>query len=191
MQAQTSRNADISVGQEVTPVIVKIGGGDATPAAAPGRQTYSISIASDFMTFQDQSGASWQKASSNLPGRIHELTVEDGNLQPVYCNVLPQSNALTTVDITFETANGTEKLSLGEQKDGDNFRLAAQSSSVSFEVTTPAPHGHWKASAASFLGKPVKVTLKQTSSTGEHLVEFEYLFNHAEISLGIDFHYQQ
>lgn len=192
MKPQTSQSTDIPVTQEVTPVIVKIGGGDSAPAVATGTKTYNVNIACDLMKFQDESGESWNQASSNLPGRIHELGVQEGNLNPLYCNVSPQSDALTTVEVTFETKNGpAEKLIIKEQKNGHDFLLDAQSSVVPFSVTQPAPHGGWKASNATFTSKPLMVTLTQTNAAGEDLVVFEYLFNHGEISLNIDFHFKE
>jgi len=193
MKAQASKSGDIPVTQEVTPVIIKIGGGDTGPAGtakATKTGTYDISIASDFMTFEDQSGASWKQASSTLPGRIHELTLSDGDMQPVYCKVMPQPNALTSVEVTFQTAPGLEKLHMEEKPNGNDFLLEMVSSSVDFNVTQAAPHGGWKASTATFSGKPVEVTLKQLNGT-EELVVFHYLFNHDEISLGLEFHYKQ
>ncbi|HEY0722697.1 MAG TPA: hypothetical protein VGD41_01615, partial [Pyrinomonadaceae bacterium] len=101
MKPQTSRTPEINFNpaQQVTPVIVKIGGGDTT-ADGTGTGTMIVNIDS-YMPFSDITGTTWHEALSTMSGRIHELTLNDGTLNPIYCPVSPQPDVLTSLELTF------------------------------------------------------------------------------------------
>ncbi len=187
MKAQTSRSPEepLNPGQQVTPVVVKSGGGG--PDALP--DTNLIIMDSDFMPFKDLTGDTWEQALSSSTGRIHELTLKDGDLQPVYCEILPDPNALTSLELKFAAPGGKELFTVSEVKDEHgSIRLQVQSG-VNFRVVTSASRGGWTSSQGTFSNKLVKATFKQRQHGAEEdAVKFEYLFNNQTFALNVDFH---
>src|SRR5690349_3440928 len=97
--AKATQNLPHPVRTQPTPVIIKVDGGEGDALAA---DTQLIRIESDFMTFVDQTGKSWNEASSTVPGRIDALTLKDGVLPTLYSEVRPQPNALMSLQLTYE-----------------------------------------------------------------------------------------
>ena len=188
MKAQTSRTPEINLnpGQQVTPVIVKIGGGDTT---TDGVSTMSINIDS-YMPFSDITGNTWHEALSTLSGRIHELTLNDGTLNPIYCPVSPQPDVLTSLELTL---TDQEQFKVSEVKDDTNgmYLLKVESIGFTFNVTEIAPgEGDWYNSQSPALSSPQSLVFKQkTSAGGVDTFKFEYTFNNRnQIRFNLDFH---
>src|SRR5215210_7220642 len=99
MKAQTQRTLEtrtVGIPEQVTPVIIKLVEGGPEQLA-----NNVVSIESDFMPFEDSTGGTWHEAFSTFTGQIHELTSKDGQLEPVYCKVLPQADALVSMEISY------------------------------------------------------------------------------------------
>jgi hypothetical protein len=187
MKAQTSTTPEINLNptEQVTPVIVKIGGdmeGDAGPEL-------NFLIDSQLMAFSDPndpSSETWQTAVSNKTGRIYELTLNDGELKTVYCNVFPQPNALTSLQLTFPDGEHVDVFEVMEP--GPVYRLQVQSSSKKFTILEPDPRG-WKESEASFSSTSLTLTFKQTVDGLNDIFKFEYTFNSPQNAVfNLDFH---
>ncbi len=176
MQAQTSRTPEISASEQVTPVIVKIGGGDVDGDTDP---KINFLIDSPLMSFSDQSAnpLGWTKALSNKTGRIQELTIEDGDLKRIDCNVFPQPNALTSLEVTMP---GGEQVVLSEVEDapGDTYRLQVQSSRP-FQILQGVAED-WKESQQSFSSSSLSLTFKQTIDGLNDIFRFSYTFNNPQ-----------
>jgi len=180
MKAQTSRAPEnfIPVTEQVTPVIVKIGGGDMD---GDGNTDPSINflIDSPLMPFSDQSAdpLGWTEALSTKTGRIQELTIEDGDLKRIDCKVFPQPNALTSLEVTLP---GGEQLVLSEVEDapGDTYRLQVQSSRP-FQILRGVAED-WKESRASFSSSSLILTFKQTIDGLNDIFSFSYTFNNPQ-----------
>jgi hypothetical protein len=184
MKAQTSRTTEISTSLEQTPVIVKIGGGDVVEKNSANGDEFSIY--SPEMPFMDSTGDTWSKAWSTQSGRIHELSLEKGDQKAMYCQVLPQPNMVTSLEVTFQE---DEKLRLYEKPEEGSFVLYVESHGFSFQATDPKSEG-WKKSHAPLPGTPVKLlfTQKQIGAT-ENNVKFEYVFDVLDpnVTFSLDF----
>ena len=172
---------------QVTPVIIKIGGDGGGNEFA---EDIPIKLDSGFMDWSDNSGATWNEASSSFSGRIHELTLQDGNLQPVYCKVHPESDVLTSLKLYFETSEGTLTFEVNEVEGADGLiTLQAQSPSVMFQAHDPNTDGEWHKSEAKFSGTLVKARFRQRKNgSDDDMMKFEYVFNSNDINLNLDFH---
>jgi hypothetical protein len=188
MKAQAGKTPEINFNptEEVTPVIVKIGGGDA--AAGNSENGNEFSIYSPVMPFMDSTGDMWNKAWSTSTGRIHELSLEKGDQKTMYCEVTPQPNMVTSLEVTMETLMGEGKIRMYEKPEGDSFLLYIESHGVPFHATDETSKG-WKNSHLT--GTPVKLlfTQKQIGAT-ENNVKFEYIFAAlpSDITFTLDFH---
>ncbi|MET0650290.1 MAG: hypothetical protein ABW208_27090, partial [Pyrinomonadaceae bacterium] len=135
---------------------------------------------------------SWTEAQSTKPGRILSLTLRDGGLQPLYCGVRPQDNALTSLQLSYGTLDRPEVLTLSEVMSGEQVLLGVTSSLVAFDVAVkwPTRGGEWRDSRAMFSGGPVLAVFKQTVNDSKPPnVSLEYTFNSAnDFSLSLDFH---
>lgn len=177
-----------SVRDQPTPVIIKL---DDDGGGAPLDENQHIRIVSDFMAFTDPTGTSWTEAQSTEPGRILSLTLQDGGLHTLYCEVAPQQNVLTSLQLSYETPDGSEVLTLGEVKSGEQFLLGVTSSLVAFDIIKTWPTGKgWRDSRAKFSGSPVRAVFMQTViDSTQNNVSLEYTFNSAnDFSLSLDFH---
>lgn len=191
MQAQTSKTPEINFNptEQVTPVIVKIGGDMTTDVAGP----IPMNIDSPVMPFTDQTGDTWHEAQSTSTGRIHELSLRDGAMKTTYCKVVPQPDLVTSLEITFETEDGKkEQLQLSEVKDDKEhgkYLLQILSSGTAFTVSEPAKGGGWSESGATFTGKHVSLVFSQKSAAGgTDTLKFEYAFNSSDVHFSLDFH---
>ena len=190
MQAQTSKTPEVSTSEQVTPVIVKIGGGDDLPNTTTDSMIMNVS--SPVMPFTDTTGDTWHQATSTSTGRIHELSLRDGDSNTTYLKVLPQPDMLTSCELTFEAADGKkEQLALSEVKDdkeSGKYLLQVLSSANSFQVTEPAKGG-WSESDATIQAKHVSLTFSQKPAAGgDDIFKFEYAFNNSDIHFSLDFH---
>lgn len=189
MKAQTSRTPEkIGITEQQAPVIVKIGGGDTITDIA---DTIILKLDSPDMPFieqiSDPSGKTWQQAISTLTGRIHELSLRDGNLKNAYCSVVPQPDVLTSLEITF----GNEQLVLSEVPAGDKCQLQVQAVGTSFTVSEPdfGKEKEWYASKANFTDTNVSLIFSQKPSAGgDEIFKFEYAFNNSDIHFSLAFH---
>ncbi len=191
MKAQTSRTPEINLNpsEQVTPVIVKIGGGDVITDIA---NQVTVNIHSPEMPFRDlisdPIGNTWQEAISTLTGRIHMLSLRDGDLNNSYCSVVPQPDVLTSLEVRF----GNDQLVLSEVKDPnekDKYQLQVQSIGKTFKVNEPATGEEWYGSDATFPGTKVTLTFSQKPSAGgDDIFKFEYAFNNSETHFSLNFH---
>ncbi|HEY0766138.1 MAG TPA: hypothetical protein VGD61_27395 [Pyrinomonadaceae bacterium] len=188
MKPQTSRTPEINFNpaQQVTPVIVKIGGGDTT-ADGTGTGTMIVNIDS-YMPFSDITGTTWHEALSTMSGRIHELTLNDGTLNPIYCPVSPQPDVLTSLELTFAEQ---QQLKVSEVIDNSNgmYLLKVECSGFTFNVTEKAPgEGDWFNSRSPALSDPQSLVFKQKTSDVDTF-KFEYAFNNPKrVRFNLDFH---
>jgi hypothetical protein len=190
MKAQTSRTPEISTSEQVTPVIVKIGGGDAITDSVitDSDNPMTINIDSPLMEFTDktgdETGDTWKEAESTSSGRIHELSIHDGGLKRTDCKVLPQPDVLTSLELRFET--GTFEVS--EQKKDNKYFLKVQSSR-DFHIQSSTPVLGWNESEATF-PIPQGIVFKQNPAAGgDDILRFEYNFNNpSQINFSLDFH---
>src|SRR5215212_4518232 len=175
MKAQTQRTLEtrtVGIPGQVTPVIIKLVEGG--PEQSPDSNV--VTIESDFMPFEDSTGGTWQEAFSTFTGQIHELTIKDGQLEPVYCKVLPQADALVSMEITYDTAKGEESFYVSEVKKEDGLiHLRVKSSSIPFQVTEKDRGNKWNKSEAAFSNKAVKAVFSQRRiGAEEDSLTFEY-----------------
>ena len=191
MKAQTSKTPEINFNptEQVTPVIVKIGGDMTAKDTGPT----ILSIESPVMPFIDQTGNTWHEAQSTSFGRIHELSLKDGATKTTYCKVLPQPDVLTSLEVTFETADGKkEQLQLSEVKDHKEhgkYLLQILSSGTAFTVSQPANGEGWSESSATFTGKHVSLVFSQKPAAESlDTLKFEYAFNSSDVNFTLDFH---
>ena len=192
MKAQTGRTPETNIGitQQVTPVIVKIGG-DNTGTGTESGPSLNFLIDSPLMAFSDQSAdplsSTWTTALSTQTGRIKELSIKDGDLKRIDCTVFPQQNALTSLELTLP---GGEQLVLSEVADapGDIYRLQVQSSSVRFHIVE-GDSADWNESKASFSSSSLSLTFKQTIDGLDDIFNFSYTFNNPqEAVFNLDFY---
>ena len=195
MKAQTSRTPEINLnpGQQVTPVIVKIGGGDVI-TDSDENNLMNMNISST-MRFNDDSindGDKWMVSTSTKTGRIHELSVQDGNSPGTYCKVFPQPDVFTSLEVTFaenETLVISEVKPTPTDDTEDGYPLQVQTTVTPFKITQPGLGGGWNASDKHFPSTPVSLVFSQTSSNGDLIFQMEYTFNNTvESFFSLDFH---
>lgn len=191
MKAQTSRTPEINFnpGQQVTPVIVKIGGGDEI-ADSSSTDPMIIDIDSPLMGFivkiAGKTEGTWTEAESTSTGRIHELSILDGTLKRTDCKVLPRPDVLTSLELRFE--KGTFEVSeKKDDKDGNKYLLKVRSSR-DFHIQSPIGIG-WSESDATF-PTPQGLAFKQKPAAGgDDILSFDYTFNNpSNINFNLDFH---
>lgn len=192
MKAQTSKTPEINFnpGQQVTPVIVKIGGGDeiTDKAKKDTADPMTIDIESPLMEFivkkDGEKADTWTEAESTSSGRIHELSIHDGSLKRTDCKVLPQPDVLTSLELRFET--GTFEVS--EVKHHDKYFLKVLSSK-DFHIESSTIGIGWNDSNAQF-PTPQGIVFKQNPAAGgDDILRFEYNFNNtSNMNFNLDYH---
>jgi len=166
------------------PVVIKIGGGEEPPDGI------SITIDSGSVNWTDNTGPIWNEARTVLSGRIHELTLRDGDddPDPVLCRIHPLTDALTTLTVYFE-ASQDDIFEIAEVpgKDSSIF-MRAKSPKVPFDAKDVKPDGQWATSQATFSSPPVKVEFRQRKiGSNEDLMTFEYLIDSDVTQLNLDY----
>ena len=192
MKAEASRTpeSNFNPAEQVTPVIVKIGGDMIADSANP--MTIDINSA---MPFNDITGKSWHEALSTKTGRITELSINDGSLHTIDCTVSPQPDVLTSLELSFP---GQEQFRVSEVKDDTNgtYLLKVESSGTPsanpFQITDKDPdlEGSWFGSQGTFSSSPLGlVFMQKPSGGGDDLFSFEYTFNNiSDVRFNLDFH---
>jgi hypothetical protein len=186
--AEATQNLPNPVRPQPTPVIIKVGGGE---GFAPEADTQRIRIESLFMPFVDPTGEPWNEARSTVPGRIKVLTLQDGALPTLYSEVLPQPNALTSLQLSFDTPGGKEVFTVSEVMVDDKVFLNITSPSVPFSVVERSLTGEgWSESEATYTGRATLAVFQQKlmNSTDNNMMSLRYTFSSKVCSMSLDFH---
>jgi hypothetical protein len=185
--AEATQNLPNPVCPQPTPVIIKVGGGE---SSAPEADTQRIRIESLFMPFVDTTGESWNEARSTVPGRIQALTLQDGDLPTLYSEVLPQPNALTSLQLSFGTPGGKEVFTVSEVMVDDKVFLNIASASVPFSVVVRSLNGEgWSESEATYTGRATLAVFQQKlMNLIDNNMSLRYTFSSNVCSMSLDFH---
>lgn len=185
--AEETQNLPDPVRPQPTPVIIKVGGGE---SSAPEADTQRIRIESLFMPFVDTTGGSWNEALSTVPGRIKTLTLQDSALPTLYSEVRPQPNALTSLQLSFDTPGGKEAFTVSEVMVDDKVFLNIASSGVPFSVVVRSLTGEgWSESEATYTGRATLAVFQQTlMNSTDNNMSLRYTFSSNACSMSLDFH---
>ena len=175
----SAKAKEISVTQQVTPVIIKVGGDTGDLYNDQSNVQSPVSISSPVMHFHENfPGPSWKRAESTKLGRLHEFTIVTGN-EPQDFPIKPDDQ-LASIIIQY----GSAELIIREfgTPRHNSVLLEIISDQVPFTVKREPD---WNDASATFPQGVTGVLFMQGETV---IVDQRYPSPNPEVTFNIDFH---
>lgn len=182
MTTSTESTPNVPEPLQITPVIIKSGGGPLPETGSSDAISFDVAnpvtIYSPIVQLTAKTGTTWNSAEFERRGRLLEITIVDGDLPPIDSAVPESLIHLAALTISF----GQDQIILKEEgiPEIDDLRLAVDSPQVPFSVVESTEK--WELSGTTFPNNisTVSLTLGDTELLG-------YICTNTEVTINVSF----